>query len=85
MIIFSLKHSTHPQGAIDQTQDQCHACTIMKALNQLQPFSQLGTHSFFDVGFDFFYKETLVVKLVRITCLIRNVVQYMVTMYNAKK
>jgi hypothetical protein len=49
----------------------------MKALNQLQPFSQLGAHSLFDAGFDMPYEETLVVKLVRVAYMIRNVIQYM--------
>ena len=68
------------QGSI-----QCHAYTNMKAFNQLQPFSQLGTHHLFDTWFDISYEKMLVVKLVTVTYVIRNVVQYMETTYNTMK
>jgi len=46
----------------------------MTALNQMQLFSQLGTYYLFEAGFDISYEDTLVVKLVRVTYVIRNVI-----------
>jgi len=48
----------------------------MKALNQLQSFSQLGTHYLFEAGFDISFENMLVVQLVGVTYAIRNVINY---------
>jgi len=46
--------------------------SVMPKPRKLQPFSQLGTHYLFDTGFDISNEDTPVVKLVRVTYVIRN-------------